>query len=141
MLDHVERRRLLVQPARKHPVPALVRLLHVDLDERPGQLFRFPRRGRLAGPQAHDHVFPPDRLAGAQRDVLDDPVALVEEAEDGDALRHRRHSRLRLRRRLIGGRKRGVARAVAALARGKRDSGKAEQIKSAAQGYSGIHGS
>jgi hypothetical protein len=128
MLDHVERRRLFVQPTRKHPVPALVRPLHVDLDERAGQLFRFPRRGRLARPQAHDHVLPADRLAGSQSDILDDAIALVEEAEDGDSLRHRSDSRLRFGRRLIGRRRRRIAGAVAAFARAERESGEAEQI-------------
>jgi hypothetical protein len=141
MLDHVERRRLLVEPTRKRAVPALVRPLHVDLNERASQLFGFPGRRRFARTQAHDHVLPADRLAGAQGDVLDDPVALVEEAEDGDALRHRRDSRLRFRRRLIRRGSRGIAPAAAALASGKRERGKAEQISGAAQGYSGIHGS
>jgi hypothetical protein len=68
--------------------------MHVDLYECARQLLGLPRRGLFAGAQAHDHILPADRLAGPQRDVLDDPVALVEDAEHGDALRHRGHSAL-----------------------------------------------
>lgn len=94
MLDHVERRRFLVDPAREDPAPARIRLLHVDLDERPGQLLILPRGGGLARPQAHDEVVPARRLAGLQPDVADDPVALVEKAEDRDTVRHWRDARL-----------------------------------------------
>ena len=87
VLDHVERRQFLVNPARKDAVPALVGLLDVELDERAGQLLFLPRRGRLARAKAHDRVLPPHRLAGLERDVLDDAVALVEDPEHGDALR------------------------------------------------------
>jgi hypothetical protein len=67
----------------------LVRLLDVDLDERSGKLLLFPRRGRLARPKPHDHVLPAHRLAGVQRDRLDDTVSLVEHAQHRDPLRHR----------------------------------------------------
>jgi hypothetical protein len=99
MLDDVERRRFLVEPAREDAGPALVRLLDIDLDEGAGQLFVFPRRGRLARPQAHDHVLPADRLAGMQRNRLNDAIALVEQAQNRDALRHRRDAALAVRRR------------------------------------------
>jgi hypothetical protein len=88
VLDHVERRRFFVEPAGKNPVPALVRLLDVDLHEGAGELFLFPRRRRFAGAKAHDHVLPADRLARMERDVLDDAVALVEDAQHSNALRH-----------------------------------------------------
>jgi hypothetical protein len=94
VLDDVERRRFLVKPAGKNPVPALVGLLHVDLDERTGQLLLLPRCSRLARAQPHDDVLPAHRLARVQRDILDDAVALVEDAEDGYALRHRSHAAL-----------------------------------------------
>jgi len=92
VLDHVERGRFLVKPSREGAGPFLVRLLDVDLDESAGQLLRFPRRGRFAGAEPDDHVFPANRLAGMERDRLYDAVALIENAERCDALRHRRDS-------------------------------------------------
>ena len=89
MLDDVERRAFLIQPARKYPFPDSAGLLDVKLDEGPGQPFILPRRGRVARPQAHHRVAETDRLPRLQRDVADDAVALVEQAEDGDALAHR----------------------------------------------------
>jgi hypothetical protein len=100
VLDDVERRALRVKPARKDAVPVLVRPLHVDLDEGAGQLLVFPRRRRLAGPQPDDDVLDADRLARPQGQVADDAVALVEQAEDSDALGHWRHAGL------LGGRAR-----------------------------------
>jgi hypothetical protein len=92
VLDDVERRRFLVKPAREGAFPALVRLLHVELDERAGQLLVLPRCGCFARAQAHDHVLPAHRLSRVKRDILDDAVALVENAENRDPLRHRRHA-------------------------------------------------
>ena len=94
MLDDVERRTFPVNPAREYPVPVLVRALDVDLDEGAGQFFALPRRRRLAGAQADDDVLDPDRLAGLQRQVANDAVALVEQAQHGDPLGHRRDPRL-----------------------------------------------
>jgi hypothetical protein len=94
VLDDIERGRFLVKPAGKGPLPLLVRPLDVELDERAGELLRFPRRGRLAGAQTDDHVLPARRLAGVQGDILDDAVTLVEDAEHRDALRHRGDSGL-----------------------------------------------
>jgi hypothetical protein len=100
MLDDVERRRLLVEPAREYTAPLLVRLLNVDLDERAGQLLFFPWGRRLACAQAHEEILPARRLAGVKRDVLHDPVALVENAEHRHPLRHWRDAGLaRARRR------------------------------------------
>jgi len=99
MLDDVERRRFLVDPARENPAPALVGLLDVDLDEGTGQLLLLPRRRCLASPEPHNDVLPARRLAGVERDVLNDPVALVEDAQDGNALRHWSDSALTVRRR------------------------------------------
>jgi hypothetical protein len=98
VLDDVQRRRFLVHPAREDPLPAVVRPLHVELQEGAGQLLRLPRRGRLARPQAHDGVADAHRLARPQHQVADDAVALVQKADDGDPLRHRRDARLLLDR-------------------------------------------
>jgi hypothetical protein len=142
VLDHVERRRFLVEPSRKGPAPFLVGTLDVDLDERAGQFLFFPRRGRLAGAKADDHVLPPDRLARVQGDGLDDAVALVEDAEHGNALRHRshrlRHGRSRLASRHL--RRRRILLLRAAATRGER---KRDQQRSGKQShaYSGIQGS
>jgi hypothetical protein len=92
MLDHIERRRFLIYPAGKGPLPLLVGPLHIELDESPGQCLRFPRRGLLAGAKAHDRVLDPHRLARFQNQVADDSVTLVEEADHGDPLGHRCHA-------------------------------------------------
>jgi hypothetical protein len=65
-------------------------LLHVDLHEGTGIMFLLPRRRLLAGGQADDHVADPRRAARLQRDFARNAVALVEQAQHGDALRHRR---------------------------------------------------
>jgi hypothetical protein len=142
VLDHVERRRFLVEPAGEDPAPALVRLLDVDLDERARQLLFFPRRGRFARTQPHDYILPPRGLAGVERDILDDAVALVEDAEHRDPLRHRRDAAL-----AVGGRcnlPRGGRRRILLLAsppaRHKRDCGK-QGCRDGSHYYSGIHGS
>jgi hypothetical protein len=96
VLDDVERRRLLVEPAGEDPPELAVRAAHVELDEGTGQLLDFPGGGRLAGAQPHDHVADPDRLARPQRQVALEPVALVQQADHGDALRHRRRARSQL---------------------------------------------
>jgi len=64
------------------------------LDERTGQLLFLPRCARLTCPQPDEQVFPPRGLAGAKRQVANDAVALVEDAEHGDAFGHRSHARL-----------------------------------------------
>jgi hypothetical protein len=68
--------------------------LHVDLHEGAGQLLRFPRSAGFAGTQANDDVLHPDCLPRLQRQVPDNAVALVEQANHRDPLRHRRHARL-----------------------------------------------
>jgi hypothetical protein len=142
MLDHIERRRFLVEPAGEDPAPALVRPLHVDLDERSGQFFLLPRRGRLAGAQPHDHVLPAHRLTGPQRHVLDDSVALVEDPEHRDALRHRRDSTLpcRRRRRVRRRRRNGILLLGAAATSGERKPDQ-QRCGKPRHFYSGIQGS
>jgi hypothetical protein len=90
VLDDVERRRFLVEPAGKCPVPALVRSLHVELDESPGEPLFLPRSSGFARAEPDDCVLDPQRLAGLERDVANDSVALVEEPQDRDPIRHRR---------------------------------------------------
>jgi hypothetical protein len=92
MLDDVERRRFLVDPARKDALPAAAGLLHIQLDERAGQFLIFPRRAGFAGAQADDRVLDLDRLARLQGQIAYDAVALVEEAQNRHPLGHRRHS-------------------------------------------------
>ncbi|KTT69671.1 hypothetical protein NS334_14265 [Sphingomonas endophytica] len=65
---------------------------HVQLHEGAGQRFRLPRRGPFAGAQPDDRIVDPHRLSGLQRDVARDAVALVEQPDDRDALRHRGRS-------------------------------------------------
>jgi hypothetical protein len=89
VLDHVERRRFLVQPAREDRAPAAAGALDEDLDEGAGELLLFPRRGRLARPELDDDVPPARGLARPKRDVAHDPVALVEDAQHRNALCHR----------------------------------------------------
>jgi len=97
VLHDVERRALLVQPAREGPPPAVVELLHVELHEGAGQILIFPRRGALAGAQADDDVADARGLAGLERHVAGLAVALVEQAEHRDALSHRRRAVGRVR--------------------------------------------
>jgi hypothetical protein len=120
-------------------MPALVATLHIDLNEGAGQLLLFPRRGRLARLEPHDHVLPPRRLAGVKGDAADDAVALVEDGEDGDALRHGRHARLIG----VGGpvrRARLVLLLAAAPAGGERER-EDQRRRWLEHAYSGIHGS
>jgi hypothetical protein len=93
MLDDVERRRLLVQPAREHPVERPLGIGDVELDEGAGQLLDLPGRAGLAGAQPDDDVADPQRLAGLQRQIALDAVALVEQADDRHPVVHRRRSR------------------------------------------------
>jgi hypothetical protein len=140
VLDHVERRRFLVQPAGEDAAPVLVSPLHIDLHERAGELFLLPRRGRFARAQSHDQVFPARRLPRVERDILHDAVALVEDAEDGDALRHRRYAALprRRRRRLVCGWGRVL---LLTPAPARAEAKRKQQGGAALHAYSGIQGS
>ncbi len=80
MLDDVERRAFLVQPARKDPLPVAIGPAHVELDEGAGQPLGFPRRGGVAGAKPDQRVLGADRLARLEREIADDAVALVEQA-------------------------------------------------------------
>jgi hypothetical protein len=144
MLDDVERRALLVQPAREDPLPAAPRLLDVELDEGAGQFLIFPRRRRIAGAQADDRVAEADRLPRLHRDVADDAVALVEQPEHRHALGHRGHpgNRLdgpwRVDRHRAGAIGRLVRLARATIAARKREQQR-QRCKAGGQDYSGFH--
>lgn len=95
MLNHVERGRVLEQPAREHLAPGQLAfgigaLFDEDLNEGPGLSRLFPRQGPLAAGQANHHVANPLGLARLDHHVLADVVALVEQAQRGHAVFHRR---------------------------------------------------
>jgi hypothetical protein len=96
--------------------------LDVELDEGAGQLLLLPGRGLFARAEPHDHVLPAHRLAGLQGDVLDDAVALVEDAEDGNPLGHGCHPTLPCRRdrHALVHRRHGILLLRALAARGER---------------------
>ena len=72
----------------------LVRLLHIDLNKGAGQFLLFPWSRRLTSAKAHDDILPANRLAGVKRDILNNAVAFVENAENRAALRHRSNASL-----------------------------------------------
>jgi hypothetical protein len=92
VLDDVQRRRFLIEPTREDAAELTVRPAHVELDEGAGQLLGLPWRSRLAIAQPHDHVADTDGLAGPQRQIALDAVALVEQAEHRDPFRHGRRA-------------------------------------------------
>ena len=70
VLDDVERRALLEEPARKHPPPASVDAAHVELHERAGQLVLSPtaRSSRTrAGARRRRRPAPPGRASASAR--------------------------------------------------------------------------
>ena len=150
MLDDVERRSLLVQPAREDPLPAALRVADVELDEGAGQLLNLPGGRRLAGAEPDDRVADPDRLARLQGQRAGDSVALVEQAEHGDTLRHRSGARgdrgdglrnvdrARLAPRLAVAVGIGAGAAAAGAEGGEKDEGGAEREPHA---RSGVHAS
>jgi hypothetical protein len=93
MLDDVERRAFLVQPAREDALELVLWIAHVELQERAGQLLLLPGRGRFAGTEPNDHVADAKRFARLHRQVARNAVALVQQADDGDAFGHRRRAR------------------------------------------------
>jgi hypothetical protein len=77
-----------------------------------------------------------------ERDVLDDAVALVEDAEHGDTLRHRRHAAFAVGggRGLARSRRRSVRLLGALSARGQRQRNQ-QRCSNGTHVYSGIQGS
>ena len=90
VLDGVERRSLLVEPAREDSLELALRIADVELDEGAGQLLGLPGRGRLAGTEPDDDVADPDRLTRPQLEIALQAVALVEKADHRDSPGHRR---------------------------------------------------
>ncbi|KMS58705.1 hypothetical protein V473_02890 [Sphingobium cupriresistens LL01] len=79
------------QPAGKSASPlAIGATAHVQLDESAGFLHIFPWRAGFARLQPHDRIAHAQRFARLHGEVAGQAVALVEQADDGVALRHRR---------------------------------------------------
>jgi hypothetical protein len=119
-------------------------LFDVELDERPGEPLIFPRRGGVARPQPHHRVADANRLAGLERDVADDAVALVEQTEHRDPLAHWRDPghRLDRARRVERDRSGAIGRLpglAAAVAAAKRRRCHRERPQARRGNYSGIH--
>jgi hypothetical protein len=93
VLDDVQRRRLLVEPAREDTLELPLRIADIDLDERSGQLLNLPGRAGLARPKPDDDVAGAKRLPWAKTEVAGKAVPLVEKTDDGDPLAHRRRAR------------------------------------------------
>lgn len=93
MLDDVAFGPFLEEPARKDAVPLVVALfLHRQLDKSPDFGRRFPRRCRIARAQPDDGAADPRGVAGAHFQIADQPVALVEQRDYGNAFGHRRRA-------------------------------------------------
>jgi hypothetical protein len=91
VLDDVAIWPLLEQPAGKYAMPLIVAAFtHVELHESAGFRHLLPRCGLLAGPQPDDRIVDAKSLARLHLERAGDTVALVEDADFGDALRHRR---------------------------------------------------
>jgi hypothetical protein len=90
VLDHVAVGPLAENPARKDAIPFVVALiLHRQLDERTRFGRIFPRRRLFARAQPDDRAADACRFAGLHLEFADEPVAFVEQADDGYALGHR----------------------------------------------------
>jgi hypothetical protein len=91
VLNHVEAGRLLEQPAREDLAPGqrlicLGALFDKDLHEGPGLLRLLPRQRAFARIELDHDIADPARLARLHHQVLAEIVALVEQAERGDAV-------------------------------------------------------
>jgi hypothetical protein len=142
VLDDVERRRLLIDPAGEYAPPLPVAALHLELEEGSGELLALPRRRRLARQQPDYGIFQPHRLSRPHRQIPDDPVAFVENADHRDSLGHRSDpgfgsgehiGALRLFRLLLFGR-------LASAATGENERKHDHQRPQSHRDYSGIQG-
>jgi len=142
MFDHVERRAFLIHPAREDAFPIAVGAPDIELDKCPGEPLGFPRRGRIAGAKPDQRVLGADRLAGLQREIADDPVALVEQGDHRHPLGHRcdpggvDRRRQRFGNDFIVGR--GVVRPLVARSDHQAERGNSEGA-AAAHALSGVH--
>jgi hypothetical protein len=90
VLDHVAVGPLAENPARKDAIPFVVALiLHRQLHERTRLGRILPRRGLLACAEPHDSAADARRFAGLHLEIADEPVTLVEQTDDGNAVGHR----------------------------------------------------
>jgi hypothetical protein len=120
-----------------------VRPANIDLDECAGKPFLFPRRRGFARLEAHRHILYPHGLARLQGQVANDPIALVEQAEDRNSFGHWRDARLICRgaRHLFGNRLIfGLVIALAA-SRGGGQQHKQQRGAGRQHSYSGFHAS
>jgi hypothetical protein len=91
MLDQIERRRILEQPAGKHLVPGecvagFGPLFNKHLNKGPGFGRLLPRQRTLAGCQPDHQIAQLPGLARFHHQVLRQVIALVEHADGGDAV-------------------------------------------------------
>jgi len=85
----------LEQPAGKGPPPlAILGAAHIELHERAGFGNIFPRRGSLTGTQTDNRIADTQRLTGLHRQIAGQAVTLVEQADNGRSLSHRRTGQL-----------------------------------------------
>jgi hypothetical protein len=118
----------------------VVGLLDIELNERAGERRRFPRSGGLARAQADDDIANAQRLSRLHRQVADDAVALVEQADHRDPLVHRGLADMLQHRALARVDHRAalvlLRRAVAAR---EQDRGSGNRQDDARHAYSGVH--
>ncbi len=90
MLHDVQFGPFAEQPAGKATLPFAITFEREELDERAGICGHFPSRGLFAGTQAHHGTANADGFARLHFKVTHNAVALVQQADHGDALGHRR---------------------------------------------------
>jgi hypothetical protein len=150
VLDDIAVGPVFEQPARENAPPSVAAMIeHDQLNKSARFLRRFPLGGAFAGTQANDGPPDPDTLTRFQRDVADQPVALVEQAEKRHALFHRSDagigivsagSRARFgNRTVVGGRRRGLfGLTVTRTGRQKRDAGQQDDGETKRHAASGV---
>lgn len=94
MLDDVQRRAFLVQPAGKGATPFFIAAAHGELDKGAGKLLLLPWRSAFARAQADHRIADAKRLPRLHRQIAADAITFVEEADHGDPLSHRRAARV-----------------------------------------------